>query len=127
MFTSFSKKRKFLICKKDTIMVYIWLIKFLFNNYTIDIFLFNTAIILLVVTSIVICIICKHRKLKSLVTSLTLQQIREVGMIAKQELVSIMHDVECTCKIQCYTIFMLSLAVLGIIIFIILNARKLKL
>ena len=48
-------------------------------------------------------------------------------MVPKQEHVSIMHDVECTCKIQWYTIFILSIAALGIIIFIILNARKLKL
>ena len=48
-------------------------------------------------------------------------------MVAKQENVSIVHDIECTCKIQCYTIFMLSLSVLGILIFIILNARNLKL
>ena len=48
-------------------------------------------------------------------------------MVAKQEYVSIMHDVKCTCKIQWYIIFMLCLAVLGIIIFIILNARKLRL
>ena len=40
---------------------------------------------------------------------------------------SLMHDVECTFKIQWYTIFMLHLAILGIQIFIILNARKLKL
>ena len=66
-------------------------------------------------------------KLESLVTSLASQQIREVGMVAKQEHVSIMHNVECTCKIQFYTIFMLCLEVLGIIIFIILNIRKLKL
>ena len=45
-------------------------------------------------------IICKHTKLKSLVTSLALQQIREVGTVAKQEHVSMMHDMECTCKIQ---------------------------
>ena len=64
---------------------------------------------------------------KSLVISLILQQIREVGMVAKQEYVSITHDIECTCKIQWYTIFMLSLSILGIVIFIIINARKLKL
>ena len=40
---------------------------------------------------------------------------------------SLMYDVECTCKIQWYTIFMLCLSILGIIIFIILNARKFKL
>ena len=48
----------------------------LFNNYMIEVFLFITAIILLVVMKIVMCIICKHAKLKSLVTGLALQQIR---------------------------------------------------
>ena len=43
------------------------------------------------VTSIVMYIICKHTKLKSLATSLALQKIREVGMVVKQEHVSIMH------------------------------------
>ena len=66
-------------------------------------------------------------KVKSLVTSLASHQIKEVGILAKQEHVSIMHDIECTCKIQWNTIFMLSLSILGIIILIILNARKLKL
>ena len=98
-----------------------------FNNYTVDIFLFVTAIISLVVTKIVMYILCKHIKLKSLVTSLALQQIKEVGMVAKQEHVSIAQDIECTCKIQWYTIIMLSLSILGILIFIIINARKLKL
>ena len=37
------------------------------------------------------------------------------------------HDIECTCKIQWYTTCMLSLSILGIVIFIILNGRKLKL
>ena len=86
--------------------------------------MFVMAIISFVVMSIAIYIICRHTKLKSVATSLALQQIREVGMVAKQEHVSITHDVQCTCKIQWYTIFMLSLAVLGIIIFIVLNARK---
>ena len=63
-------------------------------------FLFVTAIILLVVTSTVVYIICKYTILKSLVTTLALQQIREVGMIAKQEHVSITHNIECTCTIQ---------------------------
>ena len=66
-------------------------------------------------------------KLKSLVTSLALQQIKEVGMVAKQEHVSIAQDIECTYKIKWYTIFMLRLSILGIVIFIILNTRKLKL
>ena len=44
-------------------------------------------------------ILCKHMKLKSLVTSLALQQIKEVGTIAKEEHFSIAQDTECTCKI----------------------------
>ena len=43
---------------------------------------------------------CKHTKLKSLVTSLALQQLREVDSVTKQEHVSTMHDIECKCKIQ---------------------------
>ena len=43
---------------------------FFFNNYTVNCFLFFTAIILLVVTTVVMYILCKHMKLKTLVTSL---------------------------------------------------------
>ena len=48
-------------------------------------------------------------------------------MVAKQEHVSRAQDIECTCKIQWYTIPMLSLFILGIVIFIILKLRNLKL
>ena len=47
----------------------------LFNSYAIDIFLFITTLKLLIVTTIVIYIVCKHAKFKSLVTSIALQQI----------------------------------------------------
>ena len=66
-------------------------------------------------------------KPKSLVDSLALHQIKKVGMVAKQEHVSIAQDIECTCKIQWYTIIMLSLSILAIVIFIILKLRNLKL
>ena len=56
-----------------------------FSNYTVDSFLFVTAIFL-VVTLIVMYILCKHMKLKSLVNSLALQQIKEVGAVAKQNM-----------------------------------------
>ena len=100
---------------------------FFFNNYTIDIFLFVTAIILLVITIIVMYVLCKHMNLKSLVTSLALQQIKEVGVVAKQESVTFAQNIKCTCKIQWYTILMLSLSILGLVLFVILKSRKLKL
>ena len=58
---------------------------FFFKSYTGDIFLFVAAIILLVITTIGMYVLCKHIKLNSLVTSLALQQIKEVGAVAKQE------------------------------------------
>ena len=81
-----------------------------FNSYTVDIFLFVSAIISLVVTSIALFVICKHTNLKSLVTSLALQQLREVDAVTKQEHVSIIYAIECTCKIQWYAIYSLSLS-----------------
>ena len=44
-------------------------------------------------------------------------------MVSKQEHISI----ECTCKTQWYTIATLGLVILGIMISIIINTRKLKL
>ena len=90
-------------------------IKF-FNNYKIDALSVSYCYIL-VVTSVVMCIIYKHAKLKSLVTSLALQQIR--GADANQEHISIMKDIECICKTQWYMTVTLGLVVLGIMIFIV--------
>ena len=46
----------------------------LFNNYIIDILLFITALISLMFTVIVVSIGCKHAILKSLITSIALQE-----------------------------------------------------
>ena len=78
------------------------------------------------VTSIVMCILCKHMKLKSLVTSLALQQIKEEGTVAKEEYVTLAPDIESTFKIQWYTILMLSLLVLALVLFVILKSMKLN-
>ena len=72
---------------------------------------------------LVLSILCKPMKLKTLVTSLALQQIK-VGMEATQKT---LHYHECTCKIQWYKIFMLSLSILGLILYAIIKSRKLKL
>ena len=79
------------------------------------------------VSLVVLFIICKHTKLKSLVPSLALQQIKEPGAVTKQKHFSILHDIECTCKILWYTISMFIISLLGTVVFLILNVRKLKL
>ena len=84
-------------------------------------FLFVTAVILFLVTTVVLFIICKHTKLKSLAISLALQEIKEVGTVTKQEhYLNITWYFEYTCKIQWYTICMLSISILGIAVFVIL-------
>ena len=85
-------------------------ISFLITNI-ITVFLFVTAVMSLVVTTIVIYIVFGHTKLKSLVTSIALQQIREADALAEQEHVSMMHDIECTYPIQWYIIVMLVLVI----------------
>ena len=72
-------------------------------------------------------IVCRHAKLKSLVTSIAFQQIRGANAVFEQEQVSTMHNIECTCKMQWYTIVTLGLVIVGLIIFVITNLRKLKL
>ena len=56
-------------------------------------------------------------KPKPFVASLALQQIKEVGAVAKQDSVILAQDIKCTCKIQWYTISMLSLSILGLVFF----------
>ena len=68
--------------------------------------------------TLVMYILCKQTKHKMLVTSITLQQIKEVGAVTRQE--GITPNIECTCKIQWYTILMLSLSILGLVLFVIL-------
>ena len=88
-----------------------------------DIFLFITALIALLITTLAIYLLCKHKKFKMLVSSLGLQQIREVGTVATQEVVT----TACTYKIQFYIIFELSISIFGLVIFAVLHSRKLKL
>ena len=58
---------------------------FFLNSFTIDVFLFITVIILFFVMTLVIYILCKYMKVKMLVTSLALQQIKKVGTVTRQE------------------------------------------
>ena len=59
-------------------------------------FLFVAPIISLLVTTLAIYLWCKHEKLRTLVTSLALQQEREVGAVTTQEDITMAYS----CKIQ---------------------------
>ena len=55
---------------------------FFYNNYIVDIFMFISAIILLLATTLMMYFLCKHKKLGVLMASLVLQQ--EVGTEMQQ-------------------------------------------
>ena len=74
----------------------------------------------IIVMTLVVYILCKYMKLKTLVTSLALQQINKVGVVIRQE--DILLSREYTCKIQWYTILMLGLTILGLVLFVILQS-----
>ena len=93
----------------------------IFNSYIIDIFLFITVLIFLIFTTIVVYLGCKHANLKSLVTSIALQQIK--GMDAASEQDRYM-DIYCMCKMQWYTIAMLLLILLGLVFIVTTKVRK---
>ena len=62
------------------------------NNLIVDIFAFTTAILLAIATIINTVFACKHNKLRTLVASLVLQQVKEIGTSAmKQDTHAIAH------------------------------------
>ena len=57
---------------------------FFSKNYIIDVFLFITVIISLLATALTLYLLCKHNKLKMLMASLVLHQVKEVGIVTQK-------------------------------------------
>ena len=83
-----------------------------------DIFLFITAIIPLLVTTLTVYLLCKHKKLQMLLATLILHQVKEVGTVTQKE-------INPECKTLAY--ISLVLTILGLDMVIILHYRKSKL
>ena len=64
---------------------------FFSNNHILDIFVFVSSIISLISTTLIIYLICKHKKIRMLVTSLALHQIKEVSANSRKT-----NPAECT-------------------------------
>ena len=58
---------------------------FFSNNLIVDIFIFTVAIILAMTTLIMLFLLYKHNKLRALVASLALQQVKEVSATATKQ------------------------------------------
>ena len=57
---------------------------FLSDNYIMDIFVFISAIISLLTTTLTIYLLCKHKKVRVLIASLVLHQVKEVGIVSQE-------------------------------------------
>ena len=66
-----------------------------FNSQVVRIFKFVVTIILIIATIVTIYVICKHNKLRALVTSLALQQVKEVKVEGTEDV-----DYKCKCTAQ---------------------------
>ena len=91
-----------------------------FDNYIINIFLFIAAILSMIATAEIVCIMCKHAKLKALLTGIAFQPIKGTDAISD----SINENENCTCKAQWYTIAALALMIMGLILLILATIRK---
>ena len=99
-----------------------FVIKNFFNSQVVKIFKFVLAIISIIATVVTIYAICKHNKLRTLVTSLALQQVKEVKAEGTEDV-----NYKCECTAKFYIILTLSITMIGLTIFAILQLRRIKL
>ena len=88
-----------------------------FDNIAIDIFLFISAIISMLVVIAIIYIVCKHVKLKSLSTGIAFQPI-------KQTEAAVASQIQQNCTAQWYAIAALTLMIVLLIIYICLTMQR---
>ena len=70
-------------------------------------------------TVVTIHAICKHNKLRALVTSLALQQVKEVKVEGTKDV-----DYKCECTAQFYIILTLSITMIGLIRSFVCNTKR---
>ena len=95
---------------------------FFTNYFIVDIFVFTIAIISTITTLIILYVLCKHNTLRTLVESLALQQVKEISTsMAKQD-----TNNACDSTSQFYIILALSISIIGLVIFTILQVRRIS-
>ena len=82
------------------------------NNFVIDTFVFIIAIISVITTMVIIYTSYKHNKLRALVMSLALQQVKEVKAEEVRD-----ENYKCKCISQFYIILSLSIVIIGLVLF----------
>ena len=88
------------------------------DNYAGDVFMFISAIISLLATILTVYLLCKHKKLQTLIASLVLHQVEEVGAEITWK------DINSECKTLAYIGIILTILSLAMVT--ILHYRKSK-
>ena len=88
-----------------------------FDNIAIDIFLFIAAIISMLAIIAIIHIVCKHVKLKTLLTGIAFQPI-------KQTEAAVTNQTQQHCMVQWYAVAALTLMIVLLIIYICLTTQR---
>ena len=88
-----------------------------FDNIAIDIFLFSAAIISILTIVAIIHLMCRHSKLKALLTGIAFQPVNQVEAVATKEAKEF-------CTAQWYTIAALTVLTILLIVYICLSNQK---
>ena len=91
-----------------------------FSDYIMDIFLFIATTLSMAAMAAIVHIVCRHAKLKALVTGIVFQPIKGTDAIFG----SINKSENFTCKAQWYMIGALTLMITGLTFFIFATMRK---
>ena len=89
------------------------------NSFLTDVLLFSAALVTITVTLVVIYVVCRQSKLKTLVANIALQHIKGTEAADPK-----FQDIYCMCKMQWYTIVMLLIIFLGMIYLVTNRIRK---
>ena len=87
---------------------------FFSNYYILDIFMFASSVTSLISTTLIICLFCKHKQIRTLITSLVLHKIKDVDASS--------NETNSECKTLAYIGIILT--VLSLIIVTFLHYRK---
>ena len=91
---------------------------FFSDKYIMDVFMFISMIISLLTTILTVYLLCKHKKLQTLIASLVLCQVKEVGTKVTQK------EINSECRALAYTGIILT--ILSLAMDTILHYRKSK-
>ena len=88
-----------------------------FDNIAIDIFLFIAAIISMLPVIAIIHIVCRHAKLKALLTGIAFQPVKQTEAV-------VTNQIKQHCTAQWYSIQCLTLMIILLIVYICLTTQK---